>query len=384
MALDPSSSTEPQIPPTPGGGYELTVVIPSFNERGNVRPLLERLDVALAGVAWQAIYVDDNSPDGTAETVKAESLSRPNVACIRRIGRRGLAGAVIEGALASAAPYVAVMDADLQHDESLLPRMLAVLRGGEADLAIASRYVGEGDATQGFSKARGLASAFATWLANLVLRAHVTDPVSGFFMVRRQVIDEAAPRLSSEGFKILFDLIASASGRLRIKELPYVFRERTAGESKLDNRVALEYIGLLVSKATHNLVSPRFILFGLVGASGLVVNLVAFKLIATALTGSGYGAQEGFVVAQFLAAVIAMTSNYLINNVVTYRDRRKTGLALITGYLRFCLLCSVGLLANVAVGNLINESFAMPLVASTVGAVFGAVWNYMTTRAAVW
>jgi dolichol-phosphate mannosyltransferase len=384
LALDPSSNTEPQISPTQGGGYELTVVIPSFNERGNVKPLLERLDVALAGVAWQAIYVDDNSPDGTAEAVKAEALSRPNVACIRRIGRRGLAGAVIEGALASAAPYVAVMDADLQHDETLLPRMLASLHGDEADLAIASRYVGEGDATQGFSKARGLASAFATWLAKLVLRAHVTDPVSGFFMVRRQVIDEAAPRLSSEGFKILFDLIASAGGRLRIKELPYVFRERTAGESKLDNRVALEYIGLLVSKATHNLVSPRFILFGLVGASGLVVNLVAFKLISSALASSSMGGSQGFVVAQFLAAVIAMTSNYLINNVVTYRDRRKTGLALITGYLRFCLLCAVGLMANVAVGNLINETFGTPLLASTAGAAFGAVWNYMTTRAAVW
>ena len=360
------------------------MVIPSFNERANVRPMLERLDAVLQGVAWQAIYVDDNSPDGTAEAVKAEAAARPNVACLRRIGRRGLAGAVVEGALASAAPYVAVMDADLQHDESLLPRMLETLRGGQTDLVIASRYVGDGDATQGFSKARGLASAFATRLAKLVLRAHVTDPVSGFFMVRRPVLDEAAPRLSSEGFKILFDLIASASGKLRIAELPYVFRERKQGESKLDNRVALDYVGLLLAKATRNLVSPRFILFALVGASGLVVNLVAFKLISTALAGAGHAPDHGFVIAQSLAAVVAMTSNYLINNVVTYRDRRKTGLALISGYVRFCLLCSVGLMANVAVGNLINESFGAPLLASTTGAVFGAVWNYMTTRAAVW
>ncbi len=355
---------------------ELTVVSPAFNEAQNVGPLAARVRRALEGIDWQLIIVDDNSPDGTSEAAKALATQDARITCLRRIGRRGLAGAVIEGALASAAPYVAVIDADLQHDETLLKAMLDILRSDTADLVIGSRYTGSGSAAAGFSGVRAAGSRLATWLARLVLKADVSDPVSGFFMIRREAIDRVAPKLSSQGFKILFDIIACQPAPLRIAELPYDFAEREAGESKLDKRVVVEYLGLILSRLSGNVIPPRALLFFLVGASGLVVNLVVLKFLI--------GLKLDFALAQAIAAVTAMTSNYLINNQVTYRDRRLRGLRLVTGYFRFFALCSVGLIANVAVADLVKHYLPIWWVAGIAGAVFGAVWNYVSTSLAVW
>jgi dolichol-phosphate mannosyltransferase len=356
---------------------ELTVVIPTFNERDNVEPLLRRLDATLKGVAWQAIFVDDNSPDGTAAAVKAMAARDPRVICLKRVGRRGLAGAVVEGAMASAAPYVAVIDADLQHDETLLPRMLAALRADEADLAIGARAMTAEGLGQGLSPTRQAGSKLANALARIVLKADVSDPVSGFFMIRRSLIDQVAPHLSSQGFKVLFDIIASQASPPRIKEFPYVFAERKAGASKMDGRVIIEYLGLIVAKLTGNLIPPRALIFFLVGGSGLVVQLAVVSLCH-------HGLALPFMFSQVVGAVTAMTSNFLINNLVTYRDRRLRGLRLLKGYLRFCGLCGVGLIANVAVAHLVHEHTPLWWVASAAGAFAGAAWNYVSTSLAVW
>jgi dolichol-phosphate mannosyltransferase len=369
--------------------YELTVVVPTFNERGNVRRLLELVGAALEGVHWQVIFVDDDSPDGTAQLVKEIAADDPRIQCIRRVGRRGLAGAVIEGALASAAPFVAVIDGDLQHDETLLPKMLKRLEANEADLVVASRYVEGGGETGGFTKTRAAGSRFANWLGVKILRAHVTDPVSGFFMVRRSVVEEAAPRLSTDGFKILFDIIATTHQPLRIFELPYQFRERAEGASKLDNRVVIQYLGLLITKATNDLISPRFIMFGLVGASGFVVQYGVTKLLGIFAPHFGGEAVTifglAFLLRDALGALIAMTSNFVLNNFLTYADRRKKGFALITGYLQFCLACSAGLVVNLGVGALVRHFLAQSdLLATASGVGAGAVWNYVSTAFAVW
>jgi dolichol-phosphate mannosyltransferase len=367
----------------------LTVVVPTFNERGNVARLIELLSAALAGVAWEVTFVDDDSPDGTADAVKAIAAVDPRVHCIRRVGRRGLAGAVIEGVLASATPFVAVIDGDLQHDETLLPKMLASLRGGTTDLVIASRYVEGGGETGGLTRTRAAGSRFANWMGAHILRARVSDPVSGFFMVRREVVEHAAPRLSNIGFKILFDLIASTREPLRILELPYEFRERTEGASKLDQRVVVEYLSLLITKASNDLISPRFIMFGLVGGSGFVVQLgvtwalgrFAPHFGAEAL--SLFGLQ--FLFRDAIGALVAMTSNYLLNNFLTYRDRRKRGLGLLVGYLQFCLACAAGLAINLGVGAVVRHFLPNnDLLATAAGVGVGAVWNYVSTAFAVW
>jgi dolichol-phosphate mannosyltransferase len=337
-----------------------------------------KLDAALKGIAWQVIFVDDNSPDGTAEEVKAVAQTDPRVQCLRRVGRRGLAGAVIEGALASAAPVVAVIDADLQHDETLLPAMLRLIQGDEAELVIASRYLDPEGLATGLSDARKQGSRLATWMGRQVLRNEVSDPVSGFFMARRQVWETAAPSLSTEGFKILFDLLASTPQPIRVAELPYRFRDRLAGESKLDRRVVIEYLSLILNKATGGAIPARAVMFALVGSTGFLVN------VAAAMALEALSAPLAFWQIQLLAAFTAMTSNFLVNNAVTYFDRRKKGLALLTAYVRFCLLCSAGLFVNVAVGSFLEDRLAMPIASTVTGAAFGAVWNYVTTTLAVW
>ena len=378
----------PAPPNSTGFGVrELTVIVPTFNEAANVEPLIAGLRAALKDVAWQVIFVDDDSPDGTAEAVKAIAAVDAQVQCLRRVGRRGLAGAVIEGALASATPYVAVIDGDLQHDETLLPKMLAALRAGDGQLAIASRYLEDDAVVEGLSGARRAGSRLANWLGQKVLHQQVNDPVSGFFMIERGLIEAVAPKLSTEGFKVLFDIIACQPTPLRIVELPYTFRERQAGGSKLDRRIVIDYLSLLLSKLTHDIVSTRALLFGLVGASGLVINLGSLKIIMALgahAFGTRYSAEALFSVAQITASVIAMTSNYLINNAVTYRDKRKRGLDLLIGYLKFCAFCSVGLVASFAVANLLFRWTHASILAGAAGAGFGAVWNYVTASVAVW
>jgi len=365
-AVDPIGRTAP---------LQLGVVIPTFKEAPNVRPLLAKLEAALQGVTWQAIFVDDDSPDGTAATVKAIAATDPRVICLHRIGRRGLAGAVIEGAMASAAPYVAVIDGDLQHDETLLPQMLRALEEDRADLVVGSRYLAApGADASALGQGREAGSRLANWLGRLVLHAEMTDPMSGFFMVRRELIETAAPKLSTSGFKVLFDLMASQAAPPRLLELPYEFRSRLAGESKLDKGVVLQYLGLLIAKFSRDFISPRFLMFALVGASGVVVHLLILKALLPV----------GFAYAQLTAALGAMTSNYLINNAITYRDRRKRGWALLTGYFKFVVLCSVPLAANVAVATMVYERGPAWWVAGVAGAVVAAVWNYITTSRAVW
>lgn len=356
---------------------ELSIVVPTFNERDNIKPLIALVDKALTGIAWELIFVDDNSPDGTSEIVKAEAAIDPRIRCIRRIGRRGLAGASIEGMLSSSAPFVAVMDADLQHDESILRSMLDQLRASDVDLVIATR-TREGDQISGLSSLRSLISDFGKKLSSFVIPSHVTDPMSGFFMIRRVKVEEIAPRLATEGFKILADMLATSPEPLSIREVSYTFRNRQHGESKLDARVAFDYLGFLLHHLTGRLIPIRFFLFGLVGLSGVIVHLFALKLSLNHLPSIGFDGS------QTVATFVAMLSNFLLNNQLTYRDRRITGLALIPGFFVFAASCSIGVIANVGLAGFIFHEGQDWWVAGLAGAVTGAVFNYVTSSVLVW
>lgn len=360
-----------------GKAPELSIIVPVFNEAANVGSLVSLVEAALEDDSWELIFVDDNSPDGTAEQVKSIAAKNPRVRCIRRVGRRGLSGASIEGMLSSSAQYVAVMDGDLQHDERVLVRMLALIRAQGVDLVIATRER-EGTAITGLSGQRSLVSDFGRFLSRLVIKADVKDPMSGFFMIRREIVERAAPKLSTEGFKILADLLATADKPLSIRETPYVFRERQQGESKLDARVAFDYLGFLLHHLTGRLVPVRFFLFGLVGASGVVVHLLFLKLMLSSFP------DFGFDVSQTTATYVAMLSNFLLNNGLTYRDRRITGWALVPGFLLFAASCSIGVVANVGLARLIFSEGQQWWVAGLAGALTGAVFNYVTSSVLVW
>lgn len=354
----------------------LSVVVPTFNERDNVGKLYRKLDATLTGIAWEVVFVDDNSPDGTWDVVRGLARQDSRVRCIRRIGRRGLSGACIEGILASSAPYAAVMDADLQHDETQLPKMLSLLQNGEAELVVGSRYI-EGGSADSFDRGRAGASQLATEVAKRALGVAIADPMSGFFIIRRDRFEELAPELSTQGFKILLDIVATAHGKLRTMEIPYTFGSRLHGESKLDSMVALDFLGLVLAKFTNDIVSLRFLLFAMVGGTGLFVHLgtlfVALKLF-----------DLPFAVAQAAGAFVAMTSNFILNNFLTYRDQRLKGFAILGGLVAFYLVCSVGLFANVGVAFSVYDKQPIWWLAGAAGALMGVVWNYAMSGLFVW
>jgi dolichol-phosphate mannosyltransferase len=354
---------------------ELSIVVPTFNERANVPLLVERLSRLLASRDWEVVFVDDNSPDGTAAAARTIGETDSRVRCIRRIGRRGLSGACLEGMLSSQARYVAVMDADLQHDEELLVPMLDALRTGSADLVVASRYLYGGSAA-GLSKQRSRVSRWSNAIVRHLLGIDLTDPMSGHFMIRRDAFEAIAPALSSQGFKILLDIMATARGNLRTVELPSAFRERQHGESKLDSKIALDFAALVTAKLTNDAISARFLLFCLVGLTGLGIHLSILSALLAAVLSFG--------AAQAIATVGAIAWNFVLNNLFTYRDQRLTGWHFITGLIRFQVICAIGAISNVGIATWIYDYDSVWWIAGLGGALIGTVWNFVVSAAFVW
>jgi dolichol-phosphate mannosyltransferase len=356
---------------------DLTIVVPILNERDNLEPLLALVAAALEGISWEVIFVDDDSRDGSADHARVLARRDPRVRCLQRIGRRGLSTGCIEGVLASASPYVAVMDGDLQHDEQLLPRMLDVLRNESVDLVVGSRYVDGGEIGDGLSASRARVSGLATQLARFVCKVEIADPMSGFFMFRREIFENAMHSLSGQGFKILLDLIASSPRPLRVRELPFEFRKRRHGESKLDVLVAWEYGMLLADKLFGHVVPVRFALFALIGGLGLFVHMAVLWIGFTL-------AALSFVAAQTAATITAMTSNFFLNNLFTYRDRRLRGWRLARGLLSFYLICGIGAVANVGIAAYAFRAEQAWWVAGLAGVIVGSVWNYAVSSVFTW
>ncbi len=355
-------------------GIELTVVVPTFNERDNVALLLARLHRALAGVEWEVVFVDDDSPDGTAAAVRALAQSDPRVRCLQRIGRRGLSTAVIEGMLASSAPYFAVIDADLQHDETLLPQMLATIKKEQLDVVVGSRH-SEGGSLGEWDRRRVRISNVATALARLVVAAELSDPMSGFFMIARPAFERSVRRLSGQGFKILLDLFSSTPVPFRFKEIAYVFGQRRHGESKLDAFVVWEYLMLLGEKLSGRYIPARFISFAVIGGTGVLVHFTTLYLALKFVS---------FPVAQGLATFVAMTSNFALNNMLTYRDQRLRGRRFAVGLLSFYAVCSLGAVANVGIASAAFADHYTWWASGLAGAAVGVVWNYAVSSVVTW
>ncbi|CCA92892.1 MULTISPECIES: glycosyltransferase family 2 protein [unclassified Novosphingobium] len=369
---------------------ELAIVLPTFNERGNVAGMVERLDAALKGVVWEAIFVDDNSPDGTSDEARRLSLKDPRVRCIQRIGRRGLASAAIEGMCSTAAPVVAVMDADHQHDPELLPQMLKAVQSGEYDLAYASRFA-EGASTEAWGRPdRVKASGIANRIANKVTGVELTDPMSGYFMLRTETLRADAHRLSGVGFKILLDILATVDRPLRVKEFPLHFAARAEGESKLDQTVVFEFLIGLYDKWLGRIIPTRFALFGTVGAMGVVVQLAALWMMLHVVfrerfVYGNWSESATFNVANTIAAVVAMTFNFVLNNELTYSDKRLRGFVpLMRGWAQFGVTCSLGLLTNIGSAAMLKTMGFHDVVAVVTGIILGSVWNFALSSKFVW
>ncbi|QPC93996.1 glycosyltransferase family 2 protein [Mesorhizobium sp. INR15] len=356
----------------------VSVIIPTFNEFGNISKITSAIGIALRDRDHEIVFVDDDSSDGTRTEVAKLAATIPRIRLIHRIGRRGLSTAVTEGMLSTTAPFMVVIDADLQHDEKIIPEMLSFLEAKTADLVIGSRYI-EGGGLGSWGKRRAQISAFATWLAKMVTKSDLSDPMSGFFAITRAAFDSSVRDLSGQGYKILLDICASSKSPLRIKEVAYQFRTRQSGESKLDALVTWEYLMLLVDKLVGHIVPARFISFSLIGGLGVFVHMVVLSvLLATGLA--------NFFAAQGVATFTAMVFNFFVNNTLTYRDRRLRGVKeVIFGLFSFMIVCSVGAFANVGIANyLFANSHYRWWSAGLAGILLGAVWNYAATSVFTW
>jgi dolichol-phosphate mannosyltransferase len=354
----------------------LSIIVPTYQESANIPILFERIKAALNDLPWEIIVVDDDSPDGTSGIAFALAAKDQRIRCLRRVNRSGLAGAVIEGWMSSSADFVAVIDGDLQHDESVLLPMYQALANGTGNLAIGTRLRKAN--SESLSPARQWLSDLGAWCFRRIGRTSVTDPMSGFFMIRREIVSRLAPRLSADGFKILVDVILSAGGGLHIVEVPYGFRKRTAGESKLTPLVAIDFLGLVVHHATAGIIPIRFVLFAMVGAIGLVVH------IATLLTVVEWFKMLTFDFGQLIATILAMASNFILNNEITYRAYRYRGPSLFLGLIAFFLGCSVGAIANIDVASWLYKAKHTWWVAGLAGALLSVVWNYAVSTNLIW
>lgn len=359
-----------------GARMELAVILPTFNERESVPVVLEALARALEGIEWEVVFVDDHSPDGTAELVREIALENPRVRIVERIGRRGLSSACIEGMLATATPYLAVMDADMQHDESLLRKMLERIKSEKLDIIVASRNI-EGGSMGTFAQSRVWLSQLGARISSLVCRCEVSDAMSGFFLLDRKFFQLVAGKLTGTGFKILVDLLASSPRPVRLGEIPYHFRDRQHGESKLDVNAELEYLFLVVDKLVGRAIPTRFVVFVLVGSLGLVIHLGVLALLH-------FRTLIGFSRAQAAATVVAMTFNFLLNNSVTFRDRRLKGWRLLRGLVYFYVACSVGAIINVSFAEFLNERGVPWYLAGISGMAISSVWNYGVNTVITW
>ena len=355
---------------------DLAVVLPTFNERANIGELISRLDIVLQGLAWEVIFVDDDSPDGTSEVVRGFARRDPRVRLIHRVGRRGLSTACIEGIMSTSANYVAVMDADMQHDETVLPKMLALLRQDSLDVVVGTRNA-DGGSMGEFSSHRVRLSRIGEKVSQYVCRLKLSDPMSGFFMLKRDFFLEVVPYLQGGGFKILVDVLASSKRPVHVGEVGYRFRNRQHGASKLDINAAVEYLFLVINKGTRGIIPIRFAVFSLVGATGLAAHLICLAILIKSF-------HVGFFHAQIVATVVAMTENFFLNNLITYRDRKLRGLRLIFGLVSFWIACSFGAWASVIFARSLLQQNVPWYLAGLAGVIISSIWNYSMSSLFTW
>ncbi|MBU0468235.1 MAG: glycosyltransferase family 2 protein [Candidatus Omnitrophica bacterium] len=350
---------------------ELTVVIPTYNEKDNVKALTEKLASTLEGVSWEAIFVDDDSSDGTADIIRDIASKDVRVRCLQRIGRKGLSSACIEGMLSCSSDYMAVMDADMQHDERILPKMLEALKeNSELDIVVGSRYV-EGGGVGQWSAIRKMISCFATKIGQAVIRADLKDPMSGFFMLRQSFFQEIVRDLNGKGFKILFDLFASSSKKVKFKEMPYDFRQRNAGESKLDLRVSVDYGIMVLDKIIGKFVSIRFLLFFI--NAFLVLLLHYFMLMFAAII-----LRQSFVFTQLLVSLIVLMVFFMFNKT---RSVKKDGvLKFVWEALSFSSFGCIGVVINVSIAYCLYDFGLTGMLSGLIGGSIGSLWNYIAIK----
>jgi len=360
----------------------LSLVLPTYNEAKNIPELLPKLEEILTGIEHEIIIVDDDSPDGTWHIALELAQGREDLHVIRRLGRRGLSSAVIEGFLAAKGDVFAVMDADGQHDFELLPALYHAVRSGSG-IAVGSRYV-EGGSVGEWDERRQVLSRIATRLALFLCAVKVKDPMSGFFAIERSLFERVVTKLNPKGFKILLDLLVCVPRETQVTEHPFTFRKRLHGQSKLSLRVQVDFLEYLYDVTVGKYIPLTFVKYSLVGTLGVFVHLCAYYAITRFVLQSSHPSVGGFSIAVIGATETAIVFNFFLNNIWTFAGQRLQGKQAAVGFLKFNIACLFGALVNWGVSTSLFALKWQEFLAVFLGAMAGVMWNYTVNRIFTW
>ena len=360
----------------------VSFVLPTYNESLSIEKAIQRIESLALNIDKEIIVVDDDSPDGTSKIVKSLSYQFNDLRLVRRYGRSGLASAIKEGIMCSTGSAVVVMDADGQHDIGSISSMLSLLENDpDLDLVIGSRFKADPNDLKGLSKSRTLGSTIANKTSRFVLDRRyqrLTDFMSGFFAFKASSLEEISKAVDVEGFKFLFEALSLSKGKLNVKEVAIRFHEREAGSSKLDIPVVWDYVISLIHSGSFRLMPRRMIGFGLVGLSGVVIQLSASSLLDLFTPGS-------FSQTLPFAVTLAAVWNFTLNNQLTFRSRKLKGKNYISGLLKFLFVSSLPIAANVGAAAYIYNTYGgSKLSAQLAGIVIAYLWNYVASSKVVW
>jgi dolichol-phosphate mannosyltransferase len=360
----------------------ISVVVPTYKESGNIKALVERAGKALAttGEPFELIIADDNSPDGTADIVRSLQADRPWLRLLVRTTDRGLSNAVIAGWEIARGDVLGCMDADLQHPPEVLTRFVETLRASSADIVVGSRHV-QGGGVSDWSFVRRFISWAATFMATLVLPGtlgEVRDPMSGFFLVRGQVIQGAA--LKARGYKILLEVLAKGHYS-QVKEVPFIFEERVEGGSKIGASIMWDYLVHLGRISVETGEAARIAKFALVGLSGSFVNLLLYRWLAAHLGWSVW-------LAATVSAAVAIINNFAWNEKFTFPETQQVfpgAGPLARRFALFTVISLAGLVLNVGVVELLVAILHFPwLIGVASGIAVAGGWNFFSNSNWTW
>jgi len=352
--------------------YEFSIIIPTYNESETIISLLEEIASSLPNKSYELIVVDDNSPDGTAKKIKeyASKSRLSNILCIQRTWQKGLSSAVVEGIAISNSPLLIIMDGDGQHDPKNINDFLENQKSGDFDLIIGSRFL-ETNKTDSLSEARSGLSKTGIKITQRFIGNKFTDPLTGFFLVKKSSLSGLERKIYKDGFKILFDILMLGKN-LKSKEVQINFRNRAKGDSKLNFSTLAHLLGQIVENISRQMVPSTFFVFGVIGSLGVLVHFsVLYSLLAF---------NFGYIFSNFIGSISGLTSNYLLNNFLTFHNLHNTLSKKIVGFTKYAIFNSLSLMANTGIASVLYlDSFSIAF-STIIGITAGLLLNYFLSK----
>ena len=354
----------------------ISILIPTYNEALNIKILIDRISHCLKKIDWEIIFVDDNSPDKTSEKIEYFTKTQSNIKVVNRLNERGLAGAVITGLKYCKFQNIIVMDADLQHDPIYIPKLIKRIEKDDATIVIASRYF-QSSTIEDFHFMRKIVSKLTIKIFNMFSYKKLTDPMSGFFIIKKDFFINLSKQLSKDGYKILADIILNGPKTITVSEISLGFKKRNAGQSKMNLRVLWDFLLIIAYCVLKNYVPRKYLSYIFVGCLGLLTHLIFLYVFYKLLL-------INFLLSHILATFIAILINFTLNNVLTFYSKNLIGFRWLIGLVNYNIFCSYGLFISYSITKVLSDLNCYWFLAGIIGTFTASIWNFSISKFLVW